>query len=56
MERDIQTDIQSDMAFFFLRMRLLASPFGLAIIYFEIGISAIRDLGEENNLFLLHIV
>jgi hypothetical protein len=32
MERYIQTDIQSDMAFFFLRMRLLASPFGLAII------------------------
>jgi hypothetical protein len=31
MERYIQTDIQSDMAFFFLRMRLLASPFGLAI-------------------------
>jgi hypothetical protein len=29
----LQTDIQSDMAFFFLRMRLLASPFGLAIIY-----------------------
>jgi hypothetical protein len=27
----LQTDIQSDMAFFFLRMRLLASPFGLAI-------------------------
>jgi hypothetical protein len=31
MERYIHTDIQSDMAFFFLRMRLLASPFGLAI-------------------------
>jgi hypothetical protein len=32
MERYIQTDRQSDMVFFFLRMRLLASPFGLAII------------------------
>ncbi len=27
----LHTDRQSDMAFFFLRMRLLASPFGLAI-------------------------
>jgi hypothetical protein len=29
----IHTYRQSDMAFFFLRMRLLASPFGLAIIF-----------------------
>jgi hypothetical protein len=32
MKRHIQTDIQSDMVFIFLRMRLLASPFGFAII------------------------
>jgi hypothetical protein len=32
LHTDRQTDRQSDMAFFFLRMRLLASPFGLAII------------------------
>jgi hypothetical protein len=30
---DRQTDRQSDMGFFFLRMRLLASPFGLAISF-----------------------
>jgi hypothetical protein len=33
MERYIHTDIQSDMGFFFLRMRLLASPFGLAKMF-----------------------
>jgi hypothetical protein len=32
MERYIHTYLQSDM-FFFLRMRLLASPFGLAIMH-----------------------
>jgi hypothetical protein len=39
---DRQTDRQSDMGFFFLRMRLLASPFGLAIIHFFID-----EAGEE---------
>jgi hypothetical protein len=33
MERYIHTDRQSDMDFVFLRMRLLASPFGLAISF-----------------------
>jgi hypothetical protein len=31
----IHTDRQSDMVFIFLRMRLLASPFGLAINFFK---------------------
>jgi hypothetical protein len=38
---DRQTDRQSDMAFFFLRMRLLASPFGLAMR--GPGLRAARD-------------
>jgi hypothetical protein len=48
MERDIhtyrQTDRQSDLVFIFLRMRLLASPFGLTINFQEHLISGFKTL------------
>ena len=51
MERYIHTYIhtyrQSDMAFFFLRMRLLASPFGLAIIVDLTKSDLVEDAGAR---------
>jgi hypothetical protein len=44
-----QTDRQSDMVFIFLRMRLLASPFGLAIKLVRQGKQLRRLVGRVPN-------
>jgi hypothetical protein len=56
MERDIHTYRQSDMVYIFLRMRLLASPFGLAIMFLhiryldsEIDESAAKELADAKE-------
>jgi hypothetical protein len=49
---DRQTDRQSDMGFFFLRMRLLASPFGLAIKE-VLGSNLWKTLIIFQNFFLI---
>jgi hypothetical protein len=55
MERDIHTYIQSDMDFIFLRMRLLASPFGLAIKFFIKNISFSLKNAFEYDLAKLEV-